>query len=136
VPPWTALIRSGALAIIGTSALLLACSSGERAEVKLAFVNNTDALMCAYSGSPEPAVSFCNEVKPRKTSVWVSECTPNNLDLSPVTAVLTAGLNGREIYKRTAMCSEWIDSGAQITIDQSSGDFLVTDSLPKAAPSP
>jgi hypothetical protein len=43
--------------------------------------------------------------------------------------VLTAG--AAEIYSRAATCGEWKDSGAQVTIEEVAGEFLVSDSLPR-----
>ena len=123
-------VRRWAILVIGAVSVLAACGFGERAEVVLSFANNSDSLICVYPDTPGLGASTCPEVRPGKKGTWGSECVPDNLHLSPVTVVLTVGLGGKVIYKRTAMCSEWIESGAEIEIDQTDGKFVVTVSLP------
>ena len=104
-------------------------------EVKMTFVNSSDSLLCFNQSSEYAATGdFCNEIKPRATSVWRPGGSPSGE--RPVIVVLNAGPRGREIYNRTATCNEWKESGAKFTIEQRGDEFIVTDSLPDGTSSP
>ena len=118
---------------LATVIVFSACS--DTTIVKLTFVNNSDSLLCLYGSSSEAATIPClDEVKPRATTVWRSECDFPKETLMRV--VLTVGQGGREIYNRTAICNEWKESGAKFTIEQRGDELVVTDSLPDGTPSP
>jgi hypothetical protein len=106
-------------------------------ETTLTFVNNTDSLICYFPNSAEAAAGeFCGEVKPRKQTVSRAICASGRkIDTAATTVVLTVGVQGREIYNRTATCKQWSDSHAKFIIDQREGEFVVTDSLPQTTPS-
>jgi hypothetical protein len=125
-----------ALLLSGLS-LVAACDLDPETEAKLTFENNTDSLICYFRGSTDPNADRCNEVKPHKEQVWRTPCTSAGRDESATTkVVLTLGSGGRPIYDRTARCEEWNDSGGRIVIDYRNNDFVVTDSLAQATPSP
>ena len=119
--------------LLGCVIILAACLTEN--EVKMTFVNESDALLC-FNLSSEYGASgdFCDEIKPRATSVCRPGCSPSGE--RPVTVVLSVGQGGREIYNRTATCNEWKESGAKFTIEQRGDEFIVTDSLPDGTSSP
>ncbi len=121
-------------------ALLLGCaivfaSCLAENTVKMTFVNSSDSLLC-FDLSSESAArgDFCDEIKPRGTTVWRPGCSQSGEE--PLTIVLTIGQGGSEIYKRTATCNEWEESGAKFTIEQRGDELVATDSLPDAIPGP
>ena len=114
--------------LLGCVIVFSACWLNEN-EVKMTFVNESDALLCFNLSSSAAATGdFCGEVKARDTSVWRPGCSPSGEH--PITVVLSVGPGGREIYNRTATCNEWEDSGAKFTIEQRGDELVVTDSLP------
>ncbi|MEX1252890.1 MAG: hypothetical protein WEE64_00980 [Dehalococcoidia bacterium] len=48
--------------------------------------------------------------------------------------IITVKEGGREVYRRTASCGEWNDSGKRLIIEQKGDEFIVTDSLPDSTP--
>ncbi len=123
--------------LLGSVTFFAAClDSGE--QVKLTFVNDSDSRLCFNLSSAGAARGdTCSEVKPRGTSIWRPGCGyGTDAERNPLTVVLTVGPGGREIYNRTALCNEWEESGARFTIEQRGDEFVVTDSLQDATPSP
>ena len=95
--------------------------------IKLTFINTSDSLLCFNSHG----FGFCDEVKPRDTSIWRPGCgSGKGAGRNPITVVLSAHEEGIKIYQRTATCNEWEDSGGTFLIKQRGDDFIVTDSLP------
>jgi hypothetical protein len=128
-----------AVYFLAAMAALAACGPpNDGSLVNFKFDNKTDSLVCAHSNAASAASGqSCSEVKPRKTTVWSSECLPGeDRDRTLVTMVLTVGVKGRAIYNRTATCKQWNDLGASIIIDQTGDRFIIKDSLPGATPSP
>ena len=121
--------------LLGSVIVFAACWLIDGNTVKMTFVNDSDALLC-FNLSSEYGASgdFCDEIKPRATSVWRPGCSTSGE--RPVTVVLNAGPGGREVYNRTATCNEWEESGAKFTIEQRGDEFIVTDSLPDGTSSP
>ena len=120
--------------LLGCVIVFAACWLSEN-RVKLSFVNDSDELLCFNLSSADAAGGdYCDEVRPRRTSVWRPECSPSGNQ--PLTVVLSLGPGGREVYNRTATCNEWEASGAKFTIEQRGDEFVVTDSLPDSTPSP
>ena len=121
------------VALLLVSVIVFAACLTEN-EVKMTFVNESDALLCFNLSSEHGASGdFCDEVKARDTSVWRPGCSPSGDQ--PITVVLNVGQGGREIYNRTATCNEWEESGAKFTIEQRGSELVVTDSLPDTTPS-
>ena len=101
----------------------------------MTYDNESEALLCFNLTSEYGANgTFCDEIKPRATSVWRPGCSTSGE--RPVTVVLNAGQGGREIYNRTATCNEWEDALATFIIKQSGDELVVSDSLPDGSPSP
>ncbi|MCH7999955.1 MAG: hypothetical protein IIA91_10805 [Chloroflexi bacterium] len=119
--------------LLGCVVIFAACLTEN--DVKMTFVNESDALLC-FNLSSEYGASgtFCDKIKPRATSVWRPGCSTSGE--RPVTVVLNAGQGGREVYNRTATCNEWKESGAKFTIEQRGDEFVVTDSLPSELDTP
>ena len=119
--------------LIAILAVFAACLSEN--EVKMTFVNESDALLC-FNLSSEYGASgdFCDKIKPRATSVWRPGCSTSGE--RPVTVVLTVGPGGREVYNRTATCNEWEDALATFIIKQSGDELVVSDSLPSKLDTP
>ena len=114
--------------LLGCVIVFSACWLNEN-EVKLTFVNSSDALLCFNLSSAAAARGeYCDEVKPRGTTAWIPGCSPSGDQL--ITVVLTVGPGGREVYNRTATCNEWEDALATFIIKQSGDEFFVADSLP------
>ena len=120
--------------LLGSVIVFAACWLSEN-DVKLTFINSSDSLLC-FNLSSEYGASgdFCDEIKPRATSVWRPGCSTSGE--RPVTVVLNAGQGGREIYNRTVTCNEWKESGAKFTIEQSGDELVVSDSLPSELNTP
>lgn len=99
--------------------------------VELTYVNNSNVELCEHSSLFGPQTSFsCNApVKASGRTRWRPECG-NAPESNELTVVLTVRDGGRQIYNRTATCQEWIDSGAEINIEEDGGEFIVSDSLP------
>ncbi len=117
--------------LLGCVIILAACLTEN--EVKMTFVNESDALLCFNLSSSSAATGdFCGEVKARDTSVWRPGCSPSGEQ--PLTVVLSVGPGGREIYNRTATCNEWEDAGATFIIKERGDEFIVTDSLQDGSP--
>lgn len=116
--------------LFATAGVFAACWSVDTgAQAKLTFVNESDARLCFNVEQPSP--EYCNDVKPHGTSVWRPGCGyGERAEERNATAVLTVAETGREIYKRTATCKEWNESGGRIVIEESGGELIVTDSLP------
>ncbi|MCH7999575.1 MAG: hypothetical protein IIA91_08870 [Chloroflexi bacterium] len=53
-----------------------------------------------------------------------------------ITVILTVKEGGRQIYNRTAECRVWQDSDRIFVIEREGDEFIVTDSLQYAKPSP
>jgi len=114
--------------------------------LKLTFINTSDSLLCFNTSGT--GVDFCNKVNPRGISFWRPGCgSGKGAVRNPITVVLTVKQGDRRvvltekegerrIYQRTATCKEWEDSGATFIIKQRGDEFIVTDSLPDAPPSP
>ncbi len=118
--------------LLGSLIVAVGCldeALGER-RIKLTFVNSTDSLLCFNSYG----VDFCNEVTPRDTSIWRPGC--GLAGEQRLTFFLSTREGRREIYRRTATCNEWEDSGGTFIIKQPGDEFIVTDSLQDATPSP
>ena len=121
-------------------ALLLGCvivfaACLRESKIKMPFVNESDSDLCFnLSLADATTFGFCNEVKPRGTTVWRPEC--GQAGEQPLTVVLTGRPERRQIYNRTATCNEWEESGAKFTIEQRGDELVVTDSLQDATPSP
>ena len=99
--------------------------------VELTYINETDVELCHHSSlfGPQIGASCDARVKANGKTRWRPECG-NAPETNLLTVVLTVREGGRQIYSQTATCQEWIDSGAEITIDEAGGELVVADSLP------
>lgn len=107
-------------------------------DVRFTFDNRTDSLLCYYL-SPEAASSArrLQEVKPLAETAWTPGCGSGpGVEKNPITVVLTVKQGGRQIYNRTAECRVWQNSDRTFVIEQEGDEFIVTDSLQDASPSP
>ena len=103
----------------------------EAPRTKFTFVNETDSLLCFNRTSEAAATGdSCAELPAHKTTVWRPGC--GELGMQPV--VLTVGRGGPEIYKTTALCDEWEESGARIVIEQRGDEYVVIDGLSESTP--
>ncbi|MEX2392246.1 MAG: hypothetical protein WD904_11710 [Dehalococcoidia bacterium] len=109
--------------LLGGLLVLTACSESNRPE--LTFFNNTDSLICFYE--TEPVQGACPEVMPHSKVQFRGECSQSGEQ--PMVVVLTSAAEQREVYRRTASCQEWKESGTLI-IERREDGFLITDSLP------
>ncbi len=110
------------LALPSTVLLLAACDPG----IGITYENGTDSLICVYPGeNDEGPTGPCAEIEPSETITYGAFCTSDDEE----TVVLTDGVGGAVLYRRTATCGEWEDSGATVTIDWDGDNFIVTDSF-------
>ena len=123
--------------LVGVVAVSTACWLN-REEVKFTFDNRTDSPLC-YEPSPEDASDgrCLQEVRPLAETTWRPGCGyGEDADQIPVTVVLTVKEGGRQIYQRTQECRVWQASDGTFVIEQQGDEFVVTDSLSDAIPSP
>ena len=120
--------------LLASAAFLAACDP----DIGITVVNNTDEELCWFESgfeTPKPSnlePELCNEVAPRRERTVLTLCTSSQRKW----VVVTVGPTGPQIYARSATCGEWEDSGATVTVDEANGEFIVTDSLPDASPTP
>jgi hypothetical protein len=98
---------------------------GEDIRPEITFYNNTGTVFCYYEYPP--LSSECPEVKPHAKTDFLGECSQD--ENQPMIVVLTSSDLKRQVYKRTASCKEWKQSGA-IIIEERDDGFVITDSLP------
>ena len=127
-----ALMTAGALGLIVGLFLVYAAWCGLRHDdVPFTFDNRTDSVLCVYSSPQDASASRClAEVKPQAESRWTPGCaygSREEVDRSPVTAVLTVKDGGRQIYLRTATCRAWNETDRKLVIEQRGDEFIVTD---------
>ena len=123
--------------LVGTVAISAACWFKQE-EVEFSFDNRTEFLLCYYP-SPEDAVAApcLQELKAQATTVWVPGCGSGpGVERNRITVILTVKEDGRQIYNRIEECRGWQDSDGTFVIEQQGDDFVVTDSLSDAIPSP
>jgi len=119
--------------IVGCEDILGVDDIPKRWEAKLTFRNNSDSLICfATGGSVDRQASDpCDEVGPRKKTVWRPTCGyGDEAEYGHLTVVLNVRSDGREIYKRRETCRFWEDAGAVITIEGRGEELRVEDNLP------
>jgi len=105
------------------SVLATACDPG----IGITIVNRTASKICWYESEKEVGnPKWCADVQPGQTVEYSTICTSDWQQL----VLLTIGAYGPQIYKRSATCGEWEQSGARVTVTQSGEEFIVTDSLP------
>lgn len=115
-------MRLWVLALFLGVPLLAACDPG----IGITFENRTDSLICVNPReTDEGPTGPCDEIEPRETVTYGMLCRSDDEE----SVVLTDGVGGAVIYRRTATCGEWEDSGATITIDWDGDNFVVTDSF-------
>lgn len=109
-------------------------------EVVFKYDNRTGAVLCTYPSSPDASSGRCLAVvASRDKTTWGSGCgkgTKDEVNGNPITVVITVKEGGLQIYRRTASCGEWKDTERKFVIEQASGEFVVTDSLPGVSPNP
>lgn len=121
---------------IGVLSVLAACIKSDP-EVSFTFDNKTDSLLCYFPNSGLARGGFCEaDIQPHEKRAWGQECGPHDPDSTEAAVVLTVGPRGQVIYHKAATCKQWNDANAKITIEQRGDQFVVTDSLPGATPSP
>ena len=106
----------------------LSCGSDNRPD--LTFFNNTNSSFCYYEFKPVEGV--CPEIKPNGRSSFRGECSQGREQ--PMVVVITPASSQEEVYKRSASCREWKDSGGTFIIEQRGGKLEVVDSLPSESP--
>ncbi len=115
-------MRLWVLALFATVPLLAACDPG----IGIRFENRTDSLICLNPReTDESPTGPCDEIEPRETVTYGMLCTSDR----ERSVTLTDGVGGEVLYRRTATCGEWEDSGATVTIDWDGDNFIVTDSF-------
>ena len=123
--------------LVGTVAVSAACWL-KIEEVDFSFENLTDAPLCVYTSHEDAAASRCvSEVKPaddRKLTVGCGDGP--GVEDAPITVVLTVKEGARQIYQRTEECQVWQGSERTFVIEQRGDEFVVTDPLTDATPSP
>ena len=111
--------------------VLLACGP---ASVSFTFDNRTGSALCEYRSRREANSAMClAEIRPRVEAKWGRDC--DGQDGRPISMVIVVKESRKEIYNRTASCGEWDDTDRKFVIEQSGGQFVVTDSLAGPAPS-
>lgn len=108
--------------------VLMSCGSDDRPA--LTFFNNTDSSLCYYEFKPVEGV--CPEIEPNGKSSFRGECSQGREQ--PMVVVITTASSQEEVYKRSASCREWKDSGGTFIIEQRGDKLVVTDSLPDESP--
>jgi hypothetical protein len=118
--------------LIGSIAVLAACSSFDHEGVDLAFDNRTDSLLCFEQTAEGAAAGGCpQKIKPMSvTSGRVGCGYGEGADQIPLTVILIVAEGERGIFARTAECRAWQGSNREFTIEQRDGDFFVTSPLP------
>jgi hypothetical protein len=122
--------------LVGIAVFSPACFTGEH--VQFSFDNQTDSVLCLYPYPEDAAAGRClNEVKPHTTvegSTGCGEYSGAERNLIPV--IVTVKEEGRQIYQRIEECRTWQASDGKFVIQQRGDDFVVTDPLADATPSP
>jgi len=123
--------------LAGTVAVSAACWFNSE-DIEFSIDNRTDAVVCYYPSHEDALAATClQEAKPRSTTLWVPGCGDGpGADTIPVTVVLTVKEGGRQIYQRTEECRIWQESDRTFVIEQEGDEFVVTDPLTGATPSP
>jgi hypothetical protein len=121
--------------LAGLPALALLVSCLDEPTVRLTFINETEAELCHHV-SPENVVrdDLCADIDADGTTVWRPEC--GAAGKQPLPVLLTVRHTEHVIHSATATCDEWTASGGEILIQQRGGEFIVTDNLSKATPTP
>lgn len=112
------------------AAMLLACGSNP-VHAKMTFLNQTNSSLCLYGSRDAPGTDACSGVKANAKTTWDTGCGYGDEARSnAITVVLTMGETGPVIYEKTASCKEWQDADATFVIEESGGEFTVSDNLP------
>ena len=124
---------------VGIVAVSAACKLVPNHEsVEFTFDNRTDSFLCYYLSSEGASAAQCRqELEPQAKTTFEPGCGDGQeADQIPLTVVLTVKEGGRQIYDRTEECRLWQRSDGLFVIEKPGDEFIVTDSLPNAEPSP
>jgi hypothetical protein len=136
---WDLSCATGIVLFVGIALVFAACSPNLGHErVTFSFENRTDSVLCYYPSQEDASAAPCvQRVNPRtETTFSPGRGYGNEADEIPVTVILTTEANERAIYQRTEKCHIWQESDRTFVVQKDGAEFVVTDSLPEAPPSP
>ena len=107
-------------------------------DVQFTFDNRTGSLLCFYPSSADASLGRCrSEFDTMAETIRTVGCGDGSgVEKNPISVILTVKQGGRQIYNRTAECRVWQDSDRIFVIEREGDEFIVTDSLQYAKPSP
>jgi len=127
--------RLAAFAVLTAAIAGYRCDPFYPQDVAFTFDNRTDTLLCYFPSARDAEAARClQELKPRDETHWSPDC--DGVDSRPITVIITVKDSGSQIYEGTASCGKWNDTKRRFVIEQEGEEFVVTDSLPDASPSP
>lgn len=127
------------ICLLGLALLAAACWIVPKHEsVKLTFDNRTDSLICNHLSEESAVFGSCNQkIEPMATTASQPGCGYGaGAEKLSLTVILRVEEEGRQIYERTEECQTWQASDGTFVIEQRGDEFVVTDPLTEAAPSP
>jgi hypothetical protein len=125
--------------LVGVAVITAACWIVPKHEsVKLTFDNRTDSLLCYHLSQESASFGGCDQkIQPMVSTTSEPGCGYGaGAEKLPLTVILRVGDQGRRIYDRTEECRVWQASGRTFVIEQRGDEFVVTDPLTDATPSP
>jgi hypothetical protein len=67
------------------------------------------------------------ELDPQDETKWGRDC--DNDEDRAITMIITVKDSGEQLYRRTASCGRWNETNRTFVIEQTGGEFVVSDGI-------